>query len=619
MSAVKQIVTTLKLDNKAFNSKSGDSAARMAALGATVASVGASFMALAAHTAGYQDQMIKLSRETGTTSEEFSALNYAATLSNVSMDTLKGGLKKLTKPSEAAKKTMRELGVEMETANGVARSQTEILEQVADGMKDLSDQDKTKAAFLLFEEAGTSMVNMLGEGSDAMKEMRLEAELLGQIVTEKAGKAAEKFQDDMTKAKLAVGGLANSVGESIIEFVNQSGALEDARDFVMDITSWWRNLNDETKEVIIKTAMTAAGIGSVVVAMAGVIKVAGPLKEAVSAALGPFGLTLAAVVALAYAFEKYHDQIINNLEPALDVLEASFSDIAQSAEQVANSFSSELPGSVDDTTEKISTFGTVAMSVFKGVAITVISIVEPIRVVASTIGNLIDVLQIYNKEFDDIENPVDRLAARIQQGKDLNVAIYNLSDSLSKDFTTMTERIGAAVDMDVIVYEVQKSTDKIKKASRAAAQDYKKLKDEVAEPFKPLSLEIDPFKAAIIEALNATKNLDEVEAEIQAKIENFKTQLKAAKTDIEKRRIQARIELLTDQKASVKMNAFINVIAEGAKKVQSLTSAFSSLTNAIADGISYNAQVAARDNEVALAKFNERMEAERQILEARYH
>lgn len=303
MAIEKVILTKLTLDSKSFSSNISKSKQDIIKLSAAAAGISAIFGKIALSTAKYQDSIVKAARATGSTAEEFSVFNHAAELAGVSMDTLRGGLIKLTKPSEAAQKTLKQLGVTLRDSQGNLKNQSQILGDIADGFKKIeSPQKRTAAAFTLFEEAGTRMVNVLKDGSAGLRAMRNEAEALGIVVSQEAAESAELFNDNIAKLSKAFQGLSNTIGTSIIEFVNQSGIMEAITDTIKEIIKWWNSLDKSTKDIIVTIVGVIAAFTAVAGVLAGIIAIAPAVKAAFTAMTGPIGIVITAVAGLATAF-----------------------------------------------------------------------------------------------------------------------------------------------------------------------------------------------------------------------------------------------------------------------------------------------------------------------------
>jgi hypothetical protein len=171
------------------------------------------------------DQLNKLSQKTGIAVESLSALAYAGDLSDVSIESLATGIKKLSvNMSEAAASTsgkaaeaFKALGVSVKDASGNLRDSDAVMADIADrfaGMKD--GAGKTALAVALFGKAGADLIPLLNQGSRGLAEMRVEAEKLGLVMTGKMAKDAEEFNDNIKKLSLSTSALGRSIAADLL-------------------------------------------------------------------------------------------------------------------------------------------------------------------------------------------------------------------------------------------------------------------------------------------------------------------------------------------------------------------------------------------------------------------
>lgn len=162
-----------------------------------------------------QDEMGKLSQRVGIGVESLNELNYAAKLSDVSTEELSTGVTRLTskmaevaKGSKEAAAVFDSLGVKVQNSDGSLRSSEEVLKDIAQRFSEFSDgATKTAYATEIFGRAGAKLIPMLNAGRDGLAEMGDEARALGVVFDEKAAKAAERFNDNLTRLGQAAQGL----------------------------------------------------------------------------------------------------------------------------------------------------------------------------------------------------------------------------------------------------------------------------------------------------------------------------------------------------------------------------------------------------------------------------
>jgi len=193
-------------------------------LGAVVTAGTGLLVGLTRQVAGVGDQAAKTADKLGVNVEALQELRYAAELSGIAQTNFDTGLQRMTRrAAEAAEGTgvakdaLKELGVVVTDSEGRVRKSADLLEDIADGMARIEDPSKRVAlAFKLFDTEGVSMVNMLRNGGAALREMRADARSLGFVIREADARNAEKFNDEMTRARLVLVGIKNAVGVGLL-------------------------------------------------------------------------------------------------------------------------------------------------------------------------------------------------------------------------------------------------------------------------------------------------------------------------------------------------------------------------------------------------------------------
>lgn len=170
-------------------------------------------------TINAMDDMSKAAQKVGITTEEFSKLNYAAGLADVSMEALVGSLGKLTKAQGDALKSTSEqakvfdaLGISIKNSDGSLRDSTDVLADFADRFQQLQGSPEAMAAgFAIFGRSFQELIPLLKDGGDGIREAGAELESFGGVLSTNAGRQAEAFNDNLTRLKT----IAQSLGLSI--------------------------------------------------------------------------------------------------------------------------------------------------------------------------------------------------------------------------------------------------------------------------------------------------------------------------------------------------------------------------------------------------------------------
>ncbi|HEY8354399.1 MAG TPA: phage tail tape measure protein, partial [Methylophilaceae bacterium] len=194
------------------------------AIGAAIASAGTALAYMVKQSINNMDSLTKLAQSVGSTTQELSALTYAADLSGVSQESLGTALVRLSKnASDAAqgvgeaRKGFDALGISVKNADGTLKSSGDLLIEVAGKFAQYKDgAEKTALAVALFGRAGAQLIPLLNSGADGLRELTDEAEELGLTFDQRAGKAAEQFNDNLTRLNAVKNGLANRITQELL-------------------------------------------------------------------------------------------------------------------------------------------------------------------------------------------------------------------------------------------------------------------------------------------------------------------------------------------------------------------------------------------------------------------
>lgn len=150
------------------------------------------------------DETAKSAARVGTSAEELSKLQYAASLSAVSNEELQGALQKVAKQAADANPAFEAMGIKVKGANGELKDSAELFKEVAGKMAGYKDgSQKTALAIELFGRSGANLLPLLNQGAEGLAAMGEEAAALGGVIGNEAAKSAEEFNDKLTKLKTA--------------------------------------------------------------------------------------------------------------------------------------------------------------------------------------------------------------------------------------------------------------------------------------------------------------------------------------------------------------------------------------------------------------------------------
>ena len=180
------------------------------------------------------DVLAKTATKIGTTTEALSKLHFAADITGVKTETVNMAMQRFTRRlSEAtrgtgeAKDALKRLNIDANTLIELPLDQQMLA--LADAFSAVgNDAEKVSLAMKLFDSEGVSLVNTLKLGSEGMKELFGEAEMLGLVMSAKAAKGVEEANDALTRLFSIFRGVTHQV----------TAAFAPA---IKEITDWLKN------------------------------------------------------------------------------------------------------------------------------------------------------------------------------------------------------------------------------------------------------------------------------------------------------------------------------------------------------------------------------------------
>ena len=208
-----------------FNRSASATAANIGKGLAAAAVAGAAALGYMAKSAiDNQDRLSKLSQSIGVSTEALSQLEWAADISGTSSEVLTKALGKLSKAAFTAARdggiaaqSFEQLGVKVQNADGTMRPTEDLLLDIADKFAGMENgAAKTALAMEIFGKAGAQLIPFLNQGREGISALTAEADRLGVTLDSEAGRAAEQFNDNLTRLKTAGAGMVNQATQEIL-------------------------------------------------------------------------------------------------------------------------------------------------------------------------------------------------------------------------------------------------------------------------------------------------------------------------------------------------------------------------------------------------------------------
>ncbi len=189
-----------------------------------ITALGGTLFAMAKTTANAYEEIGKLAKQTGTSTQFLSSMRYSAKMTDIEVGNMERGFKKLTigigdaiRDGGPLKDVFDELGISLKTSAGSAKNVEEVLPELAEKFASLrTETDKMALSSKLFGERNYDMVRLLADGPDALKKYADEARAFGLVIDKQAAANADKFNDSLDHVKFALTGVKNAIGEQVM-------------------------------------------------------------------------------------------------------------------------------------------------------------------------------------------------------------------------------------------------------------------------------------------------------------------------------------------------------------------------------------------------------------------
>ncbi len=323
---------------------SGQVAEKTRGLSTAAAAVGAAMLGNAYNAAKSADDLNTLSKQTGFTVEELQKMQYASDLVDVSMDTMTGSVKKLTKNMSSGSEVFETLGVAIYDQNGEMRDATDVwYDSIAALSKIQNETERDAVSMELFGKSAMDMAGIVDDGGAALKAAGDEAEDLGLILSGDTINAANQFNDQMDKLKARTSAAFMEAGAALAEELVP--ALEKAVEAITKVLQWFSDLDGSTQAFI----LTVAGLVAAISPVAGIISAVAGAAAALNVAMLPMIATVGGIVvgigllvAAGVALYKNWDTVVAAAKKLWSNIQTTFNNIKNTVTNVFNNIKTTI-------------------------------------------------------------------------------------------------------------------------------------------------------------------------------------------------------------------------------------------------------------------------------------
>ncbi len=183
----------------------------------------------------------------------------------------------LQNPTDQAASQMEALGVSVYDSEGNMRSLNDILGDLNASMDGMTSEEKANIISTIFNKTDLSSVNaLLANTGETWDELQSSIENSGGAAQQMADTQLDNLQGQLTILKSAVEGFAISIGETLMPTIKK--IVEKIQGFV----DWLNNLDEGTRQVIVKVGLFVAALGPFLVILGTIISKVGVAMQAFS-------------------------------------------------------------------------------------------------------------------------------------------------------------------------------------------------------------------------------------------------------------------------------------------------------------------------------------------------
>lgn len=206
---------------------------------------------------------------------------------------LRSLLTNLVHPTGQAADAIEALGINVTNADGTMKDLDQIMNELRQTFGSLTDAEKAEYAAMLAGQEGMSGLLAIVNATDAdFQKLTNSINEAGGTAEEMADKQLDTLEGKFTMFKSAMEGLAISFGEVLLP------AITDVVEKVTEVITWFNELDDGTKKMIVTIVGIVAAIGPVMAIIGNIINVVVKLVQAIKLIKGAIVAVKGAMVAL---------------------------------------------------------------------------------------------------------------------------------------------------------------------------------------------------------------------------------------------------------------------------------------------------------------------------------
>lgn len=411
---------------EAFSAGAANVAEKTKGLSTAAGGAAVGLVGMAVKAASSADDLSTLATRTGFSVEELQKMQYASSIVDVSMESMTGSVTKLTKNMASGADVFDELGISITDADGNMRDATDVWYDALDALSKVENEtERDQLSMELFGKSAMDMAGIVDDGGAALKALGDEAEETGLIMSEDAVEAAHEFNDQMDKMKNTATQALFKAGSTLASTLVPT--LQKLVDLVVQLSSWFGNLDGKTQTVILTVLALVAAISPVAKLLSGINTIATVLTATIGFLTSPIGLVVLAIgslIAIGVLLYKNWDTVKQKAQQLMSAIQTAFNNIKTAV------------------TNAVNNARTTAVNAFNGIYSTVSSIVNNVRNTVSSAFN--GVVSAISSAVNSARNTVSSVFGSI--GGIVSSTISGISGTVSSVFWGVYNTISSAIN-----------------------------------------------------------------------------------------------------------------------------------------------------------------------------
>jgi len=292
-----------------------------------------------------------MSKRTGVSVEDLSALSYVADQTGTDIGTVENSLHYLAQAIGDAsngvgtgKDAFEKLGIAVTDTEGNLRPTVDVMKDAATALSNMTNEtEKSVLSTDMFgARYGTQLLPMLKEGGDGIDELMQKAADLNFTFTTEAATAAAEFNDRMSELQLSLESAGRAIGDTLIPAI--APLVEQITTVVVHVSEWIEK-NPKLVDIIGEIGVVLAVGGPVLVGIGMLIKAIQAIGS-VGAVTTPIGALAVAIGAIIVIWKNW-DEIVEYVEGFVSKIKDFFSDLMDFVQGIVQKIEDFITGLID--------------------------------------------------------------------------------------------------------------------------------------------------------------------------------------------------------------------------------------------------------------------------------